>query len=224
MKYLVIVAMFLTTGAMANQPGNYMSMSSDIDIGMSQGQGQGQGQGQSQVGGNQSVTLTNTSPAKVTIRNTPALAAVISYPTAVCMGTSGGGVSGTAFGLNFGTSWSDEECKSLRLSDDLWNRGMKEDSIVVLCQVKRMKDAPSCQPGYKFPEPIAVVEPVKPIAVVEPVKPVTVVEPVKPVTVVEPVKPVAIVEPVKPVAIVEHIKPVAVSVKKWPKKNSCGSI
>jgi hypothetical protein len=43
-----------------------------------------------------------------------------------CMGSSSGSANGPGFGVSFGTTWTDEHCKRLKMSRELWNKGMRQ--------------------------------------------------------------------------------------------------
>lgn len=50
-----------------------------------------------------------------------------------CMGSSSGSANGPGFGVSFGTTWSDDHCKRLKMSRELWNKGMKAASLAMDC-------------------------------------------------------------------------------------------
>jgi len=50
-----------------------------------------------------------------------------------CMGSSSGSANGPGFGVSFGTTWTDEHCKRLKMSRELWNKGMKAASLAMDC-------------------------------------------------------------------------------------------
>lgn len=50
-----------------------------------------------------------------------------------CMGSSSGSANGAGFGVSFGTTWTDEHCKRLKMSRELWNKGMKAASLAMDC-------------------------------------------------------------------------------------------
>ena len=50
-----------------------------------------------------------------------------------CMGSSSGSANGPGFGFSIGTTWSDEHCKRLKMSRELWNKGMKAASLAMDC-------------------------------------------------------------------------------------------
>ena len=50
-----------------------------------------------------------------------------------CMGSSSGSANGPGFGVSFGTTWSDDHCKRLKMGRVLWNKGMKAASLAMDC-------------------------------------------------------------------------------------------
>ena len=50
-----------------------------------------------------------------------------------CIGSSSGSANGPGFGVSFGTTWSDDHCKRLKMSRELWNKGMKAASLAMDC-------------------------------------------------------------------------------------------
>ena len=58
-----------------------------------------------------------------------------------CMGSSSGGVSGPGFGVSLGSTWTDEQCKRLKMSRELWNKGMKAASLAMDCMDPAAKTA-----------------------------------------------------------------------------------
>ncbi|MEQ6437668.1 hypothetical protein V8Z74_21980 [Comamonas sp. w2-DMI] len=50
-----------------------------------------------------------------------------------CMGSSSGSANGPGFGVSFGSTWTDEHCKRLKMSRELWNKGMKAASLAMDC-------------------------------------------------------------------------------------------
>ena len=58
-----------------------------------------------------------------------------------CMGSSSGGVAGPGFGVSLGSTWTDEQCKRLKMSRELWNKGMKAASLAMDCMDPAAKTA-----------------------------------------------------------------------------------
>ena len=59
----------------------------------------------------------------------------------ICMGSSSGGVAGPGFGVSLGSTWTDEQCKRLKMSRELWNKGMKAASLAMDCMDPAAKTA-----------------------------------------------------------------------------------
>ena len=57
------------------------------------------------------------------------------------MGSSSGGVAGPGFGVSLGSTWTDEQCKRLKMSRELWNKGMKAASLAMDCMDPAAKTA-----------------------------------------------------------------------------------
>jgi hypothetical protein len=69
-----------------------------------------------------------------TVKNVPSVSGpplITSNDT--CMGSSSGGANGPGFGVSFGSTWTDEQCKRLKMSRELWNKGMKAASLAIDC-------------------------------------------------------------------------------------------
>lgn len=72
-------------------------------------------------------------------------------PTAPCMGSSGLGATGASFGFSIGTTWSDEECKLIRDSSQLWNMNMQKAAVAMLCTNDKFAYAISVSGGIPIP-------------------------------------------------------------------------
>jgi len=69
-----------------------------------------------------------------TIRNVPSVNGPnLTTSNDTCMGSTSGSVNGPGIGIGFGTTWTDEHCKRLKMSRELWNKGMKAASIAMDC-------------------------------------------------------------------------------------------
>ena len=67
-----------------------------------------------------------------TIKNVPSVSGPnLTTSNDTCMGSSSGGANGAGFGISFGSTWSDEHCKRLKMSRELWNKGMKAASLAM---------------------------------------------------------------------------------------------
>ena len=131
MKRTALVALLLVSmGAVAQ---TNSTTASGTALGNLQGNNQGV---------NQAVTFD--SPANVTsninysgtqtIKNVPSVNGPnLTTSNDTCMGSSSAGANGPGIGLSFGTTWTDEQCKRLKMSRELWNKGMKAASLAMDC-------------------------------------------------------------------------------------------
>jgi len=74
-----------------------------------------------------------------------------------CMGSTSGSANGPGVGLSFGTTWTDEHCKRLKTSRELWNKGMKAASLAVDCMDPAAKQALEIT-GTRCPQSMTVDE------------------------------------------------------------------
>lgn len=94
----------------------------------------------------------------VKVRNTPsAYAAPLTSSNDTCMGSSSGAVAAPGIGVSFGSTWTDSNCKMLKNSRELWNYGMKEAALALMCNDKDVRAALTVT-GYKCP---AIEQPVQ---------------------------------------------------------------
>ncbi|WP_232096901.1 MULTISPECIES: hypothetical protein [Comamonas] len=69
-----------------------------------------------------------------TLKNVPSVSGPnLTTSNDTCMGSSSGSANGPGFGVSFGTTWTDEHCKRLKMSRELWNKGMKAASLAMDC-------------------------------------------------------------------------------------------
>ncbi len=69
-----------------------------------------------------------------TIKNVPSVNGPnLTTSNDTCMGSSSASANGPGVGLSFGTTWTDEHCKRLKMSRELWNKGMKAASLAMDC-------------------------------------------------------------------------------------------
>ncbi len=69
-----------------------------------------------------------------TIKNTPSMGLPsLTTSNDTCMGSTSGGISGPGVGISLGSTWSDEHCKRLKMSRELWNKGMRAASMAIDC-------------------------------------------------------------------------------------------
>lgn len=93
-----------------------------------------------------------------TIKNVPSVnGPPLTTSNDTCMGSTSGSANGPGFGIGFGTTWTDEHCKDLKTSRELWNKGMKAASLAVDCMNPRAKLALEMT-GTKCPQSMTVEE------------------------------------------------------------------
>lgn len=93
-----------------------------------------------------------------TIKNVPSVnGPPLTTSNDTCMGSTSGSANGPGFGIGFGTTWTDEHCKDLKTSRELWNKGMKAASLAMDCMNPRAKLALEIT-GTKCPQSMTVEE------------------------------------------------------------------
>jgi len=93
-----------------------------------------------------------------TIKNVPSVnGPPLTTSNDTCMGSSSGSANLPGFGIGFGTTWTDEHCKDLKTSRELWNKGMKAASLAVDCMNPRAKIALEMT-GTKCPQSMTAEE------------------------------------------------------------------
>jgi hypothetical protein len=93
-----------------------------------------------------------------TIKNVPSVSGPpLTTSNDTCMGSSSGGANGPGFGVSFGTTWTDEQCKRLKMSRELWNKGMKAASIAMDCMDAGARSALEMT-GTKCPQSMTAEE------------------------------------------------------------------
>lgn len=93
-----------------------------------------------------------------TLKNVPSVAGPnLTTSNDTCMGSSSGSANGTGFGISFGTTWTDEHCKRLKMSRELWNKGMKAASLAMDCMDEAARMALEMT-GTKCPQSMTVEE------------------------------------------------------------------
>jgi len=69
-----------------------------------------------------------------TVRNVPSVNGPnLTTSNDTCMGSTSASANGAGVGLSFGTTWTDEHCKRLKMSRELWNKGMRAASLAMDC-------------------------------------------------------------------------------------------
>lgn len=152
-----------------------------------------------------------------TIKNVPSVNGPnLTTSNDTCMGSTSASANSAGIGLSFGTTWTDEHCKRLKMSRELWNKGMKAASLAMDCMDPAALAALEMT-GTKCPQSMTADErvsaygaqasasgaaPPRPVAAVAPVQPV---QPVQPVAAVAPAAPAPM--PVAPAPAVAPLPP-----------------
>ena len=87
-----------------------------------------------------------------TVKNVPSVSGpplVSSNDT--CMGSTSGSVNVAGFGAGLGTTWTDQNCKMLKNSRELWNMGMKAAALALMCTDPANREALELT-GFKCPQ------------------------------------------------------------------------
>ena len=97
-------------------------------------------------GGNSSVSVTNTAPSDVRLRNTPDANVFMAAPSAVCVITGAGGVSMPGFGASLGAGKTDDSCVARENARMLHSFGERQAAVMVLCDAdaRVAKYVPAC--------------------------------------------------------------------------------
>jgi hypothetical protein len=82
-----------------------------------------------------------------------ALAPALTTSSGTCMGSSSMGGGNSFFSLSLGSTWSDEDCKLIKDSSQLWNMGQFKASIVLVCGNDHFRYAISMAGGVQIPGP-----------------------------------------------------------------------
>jgi hypothetical protein len=76
------------------------------------------------------------------VKNVPSMNAPnLTSSNDTCMGSASGAVSVAGFGLGGGSTYADEHCKRIKMSRELWNKGMKAASLAMDCMDPDAKTA-----------------------------------------------------------------------------------
>jgi hypothetical protein len=69
-----------------------------------------------------------------TVKNVPSVNGPnLTTSNDTCMGSTSGSANGPGFGIGFGSTWTDVHCQHLKMSRELWNKGMKAASVALDC-------------------------------------------------------------------------------------------
>lgn len=92
------------------------------------------------------------------IKNVPSVSGPsLTTSNDTCMGSTSGGANGAGFGISVGSTWTDEHCKRLKMSRELWNKGMKAASLAIDCMDPNVRDALEMT-GTKCPQSMTLEE------------------------------------------------------------------
>ena len=88
------------------------------------------------------LTNCDPAPAEQIIKNTPSVSGPqLTTSNDTCMGSTSGSVNIAGLGIGGGTTWTDNNCKMLKNSRELWNMGMKAASLALMCTDAANKEA-----------------------------------------------------------------------------------
>jgi len=87
-----------------------------------------------------------------TVKNTPSIAlGQLTSSNDTCMGSVSVGGSGPGFSIGVGTTYTDDNCKMLKNSRELWNMGMKAASLALMCTNTANREALELT-GFECPQ------------------------------------------------------------------------
>lgn len=146
-KLFLVTLMTLSAGAMAQTTGGANNGASSSATTSAQGNNQAvmfstpsNTTTQSTLSSNQNIVNSGTTQTGVdyqgsyTIKNVPSVNGPnLTTSNDTCMGSSSASANGPGVGISFGTTWTDEHCKRLKMSRELWNKGMKAASLAMDC-------------------------------------------------------------------------------------------
>ena len=93
-----------------------------------------------------------------TVKNVPSVSGPnLTTSNDTCMGSTSASANSAGIGLSFGTTWTDEHCKRLKMSRELWNKGMKAASLAMDCMDPQAQAALEMT-GSKCPQSMTVEE------------------------------------------------------------------
>jgi len=82
-----------------------------------------------------------------------AIAPALTTSSGTCMGSTSMGGGNSFFSLSVGSTWSDEDCKLIKDSSQLWNMGLQKAAIVLVCGNDHFRYAISMAGGIAIPGP-----------------------------------------------------------------------
>jgi hypothetical protein len=87
-----------------------------------------------------------------TVKNTPGIVlGQLTSSNDTCMGSVSVGGSGPGFSIGVGTTYTDDNCKMLKNSRELWNMGMKAASLALMCKNADNREALELT-GFECPQ------------------------------------------------------------------------
>jgi hypothetical protein len=93
-----------------------------------------------------------------TLKNVPSVSGPpLTTSNDTCMGSTSASANGAGFGVSFGSTWTDEQCKRLKMSRELWNKGMKAASLAIDCMDPGARSALEMT-GTKCPQSMTAEE------------------------------------------------------------------
>jgi hypothetical protein len=149
MTLLVAVSAFATTTASQQQQGQQQASTSVSDA--------------TNAGNTQAITIEASNvPTETTanvnyggtqtVKNVPSVnGPPLTTSNDTCMGSTSGSLNIAGLGIGGGTTWTDDNCKMLKNSRELWNMGMKAAALALMCNDDLNQDA-LFMTGYKCPQ------------------------------------------------------------------------
>ena len=142
-KALLLAALTVCSSAFANGSGAGAGGTQDTTVTTTSGADA------SNAGNNQSITVNipaaeqkdltrtivdqNVSGTQ-TVKNVPSVSGPpLTSSNDTCMGSSSGSVNVPGFGASLGSTWTDDNCRMLKNSRELWNMGMKAAALALMC-------------------------------------------------------------------------------------------
>mgnify|MGYP003396934382 FL=1 len=93
-----------------------------------------------------------------TLKNVPSVSGPpLTTSNDTCMGSTSASANGAGFGVSFGSTWTDDHCKRLKMSRELWNKGMKAASLAIDCMDPSARSALEMT-GTKCPQSMTAEE------------------------------------------------------------------
>lgn len=98
------------------------------------------GRTESVLSGNRTENVVYSGDYKV--KNVPSMAAPnLTSSNDTCMGSASASVAFAGVGLGGGSTFTDEHCKRIKMSRELWNKGMKAASLAMDCMDRDAREA-----------------------------------------------------------------------------------